>query len=196
MDHKNRQMAETHRQWKNEKQKAAQWVEDKAWVRQERYRLDRQYMEYTTDILEHEIFQSMDGYIQHGRTTCKTHCIQVSYLSYGICQKAGLDAKAAARAGLLHDLFLYDWHTYGKQTGKRFHGLTHPRTALNNANRFFALTDKEKNMILRHMWPLTPIPPASIEGLILVYADKFCSSREILAHIRNTAFQKLGITPV
>jgi len=157
---------------------------------------DQQYMEYAADILGHDIFQSLDDYIQHGKTTCKIHCLQVSYFSYRICWKAGLDAKAAARAGLLHDLFLYDWHTYGKQTGKRFHGFTHPRTALNNAERYFNLTDKEKNMILRHMWPLTPIPPSSREGLILVFADKYCSSLEILAHIKKTAFRKLGIKPV
>lgn len=155
--------------------------------------LDQQYMEYAADILEHDIFNSLDEYIQHGETTCKAHCLQVSYLSYCICRKAGWDARAAVRAGLLHDLFLYDWHTYGKQTGKRFHGFTHPRTALNNANRYFNLTDKEKNMILRHMWPLTPIPPASREGLILVLADKYCSSLEILMHLKKYAYQKLGI---
>lgn len=158
--------------------------------------LDQQYIEYAADILEHDIFKSLDDYIQHGKTTCRTHCLQVSYLSYSICQKAGLDARAAARAGLLHDLFLYDWHTYGKQTGKRFHGFTHPRTALNNAKKYFDLTDKEKNMILRHMWPLTPIPPSSREGMILVFADKYCSMQEILAHVKMTAYQKLGIKPV
>lgn len=155
--------------------------------------LDQQYIEYAADILEHGIFQSMDDYIQHGNTTCKAHCLQVSYLSYSICQRAGLDARAAARAGLLHDLFLYDWHTYGKQTGKRFHGFTHPRIALNNANQYFDLTNKERNMILRHMWPLTPIPPLSREGMILVFADKYCSLIEILIHIKRSAYQRLGI---
>lgn len=41
---------------------------------------DREYMECVKDILCHPVFQSMDQYIQHGTTTCKTHCIQVSYL--------------------------------------------------------------------------------------------------------------------
>ena len=43
---------------------------------------DQEYMECVKDILCHPVFQSMDQYIQHGTTTCKTHCIQVSYLGY------------------------------------------------------------------------------------------------------------------
>ena len=39
---------------------------------------DQEYMECVKDILCHPVFQSMDQYIQHGTTTCKTHCIQVS----------------------------------------------------------------------------------------------------------------------
>lgn len=34
-------------------------------------------------------------------------------------------------------------------------------------------------MILRHMWPLTPIPPSSREGIVLSLADKYCASREM-----------------
>ena len=42
------------------------------------YTGDQEYMECVRDILEHPVFQSMDQYIQHGTTTCKAHCIQVS----------------------------------------------------------------------------------------------------------------------
>ena len=46
------------------------------------YLMDPGYMECVADILDHPVFQSMDQYIQHGTTTCKCHCIQVSYLAY------------------------------------------------------------------------------------------------------------------
>ena len=70
-------------------------------------------------------------------------------------------------SGLLHDLFLYDWHFHAKETGNYFHGLTHPRRALENAQRLFSLTDREKNIILRHMWPLTITPPKYREAYVL-----------------------------
>ena len=69
---------------------------------------DEEYLALVRDILENEQVRSMDGYFQHGRTTCLRHSINVSYLSYLFCKKHGLDARAAARGGLLHDLFLYD----------------------------------------------------------------------------------------
>ena len=65
------------------------------------YTSDQEYMECVKDILEHPVFQSMDQYIQHGTTTCKTHCIQVSYLGYKFCKRFGGNWRSAARAGLL-----------------------------------------------------------------------------------------------
>ena len=91
----------------------------------------------------------MEAYTQHGETSCLRHSINVSYLSYLYCRDHGWQARAAARAGLLHDLFLYDWHFHAKETGNYFHGLTHPRRALENAQRLFSLTDREKNIILQ-----------------------------------------------
>ena len=60
---------------------------------------DAQYIEIVGDILENEAVQSMKNYVQHGATSCLSHCIAVSYLSYQTCLRYGLDARAAARAG-------------------------------------------------------------------------------------------------
>ena len=120
----------------------------------------------------------MEAYTQHGETSCLRHSNNVSYLSYLYCRDHGWQARAAARAGLLHDLFLYDWHFHAKETGNYFHGLTHPRRALENAQRLFSLTDREKNIILRHMWPLTVTPPKYREAYVIVMFDKYCSLME------------------
>lgn len=153
---------------------------------------EKEYLDCVRDILENPVFQSMDNFIQHGHTTCKTHCIHVSYLSYCICRKHGWDFVAAARGGLLHDLFLYDWHTYGKETGKRFHGFTHPRTAMENAVKYFSVSEKEREIILRHMWPLTPVPPKSMAGMAVVWADKLCSLAEVGDCIKEKGSKVLG----
>lgn len=172
---------------------AAKCLKDETWAGEKRYDEDETYMECVRDILEHPVFQSMDQFMQHGDTTCKAHCIQVSYRSYCICRRRGWDYAEAARAGLLHDLFLYDWHTHAKETGEWFHGFTHPRRALNNAMKHFNLTEKEQDIILRHMWPLTPVPPKSREGMAIVYADKFCSLSETAARVkRRILYGKTG----
>lgn len=176
---------------KQEKQQLIEWVEDKDWVVRQQYEEDIEYLSCVSDILNHPIFQSMDQYIQHGDTTTKIHSIQVSYLSYKICRRLGWDAAVAARAGLLHDLFLYDWHTHAKETGNRFHGFTHPKTALLNADKYFTLGEIEKNIILRHMWPLTPIPPKYLEGMAVVYADKICGLVEVFGRLRSSVVRRV-----
>lgn len=151
------------------------------------YLTDPGYMECVADILDHPVFQSMDQYIQHGTTTCKCHCIQVSYLAYKLCKRFGGNWRSAARAGLLHDLFLYDWHTHARETGDHFHGFTHPRTAMENAKQYFELTNEEKDAILRHMWPLTPIPPSTRAGYAVTFADKMCCLEETKATVKRYA---------
>lgn len=176
-----------------ERRQMKQWMENEDWAERRLYAGDMEYLACVQDILEHPVFCSMDHYYQHGTTTCKEHCIRVSYLSYRICRKVGWDSRSAARASLLHDLFLYDWHTHAKLTGQRFHGFTHPRTALKNAVRYFELTEQEQDMILRHMWPLTPVPPSTREGLAVCYADKVCSLAEVVENIRDRIRSKTGV---
>lgn len=140
---------------------------------------DSGYRNAVADLWASGPVRSMDGYPQHGETSCLLHCVRVSYLSYCRCLQRGLDARAAARAGLLHDLFLYDWHTYRRPRGVLLpHGFTHPRTALENARRFFVLTEIEEDCILRHMWPLTPVPPLTAEGMVVTGVDKWVSLLE------------------
>ena len=168
-----------------ERRAAARWAADTSWSEQEKYLEDKGYMECVRDILDHPVFQSMENFIQLGTTSCKANCLQVSSLSYHICRRFGWDYRKAARAGLLHDLFLYDWHTHARETGNHFHGFTHPRAALNNARKYFSLTSGEEDIILCHMWPLTPVPPKSMAGMSVVYADKLCSVTETALLIRG-----------
>ena len=130
------------------------------------------------DLLDHPAVREMARYPQHGSTSCLEHCVHVSYLSYLFCAKHGLNTRAAARAGLLHDLFLYDWHTYRPGKGERLHGFEHPRKALENAQRYFSLCPVERDCILRHMFPLTLTPPKYREGYVLMWIDKYCSLME------------------
>lgn len=141
---------------------------------------DAEYVSIVEDMLQNETVLSMKDFVQHGDTSCLAHCIAVSYLSYKTCKKYGLDYRAAARAGLLHDLFLYDWHQHHSVTGGRFHGFSHPAAALKNAEEHFQLSEMEQEIILKHMWPLTINPPRYKESYVVLYHDKVCSFKETL----------------
>lgn len=158
---------------------------EKDWLKGKECLNDKRYMESVYDIINSEPFQRMNNYIQHGTTTTLEHCLSVSYTSYKICKYYNFDYISAARGGLLHDLFLYDWHTHRKETGNRFHGFTHPVVALHNAEKYFILNDVEKDIIKKHMWPLTIVPPKTKEGFVVMYADKYCGLIETAERARN-----------
>ena len=111
------------------------------WLRKNECLRDRVYMECVYDIMYSKPFWKMHDFIQHGTTTTLEHCISVSYMSYKISRAYGFDYVSTARGALLHDLFLYDWHTHCKETGNHFHGFTHPVVALHNAMKYYHLNE-------------------------------------------------------
>lgn len=125
-------------------------------------------------------FPTTKNYIQHGNVSVYQHCIFVAYISCRIATafKLKVDGKSLIRGALLHDYFLYDWHDKDKPA--KFHGFTHPKIALKNATCDFILTEKEKDIILHHMFPLNPTPPSSKEAWIICIADKICATMETL----------------
>ena len=154
-------------------------IAKKAWVY--RKNLRDEFFEAIKDVSEHPITQEMKNYPHHCTTDCYQHCLNVAYYNYYICKLLKKDYMAAARAGMIHDLFLYDWHTHTKETGDHFHGLTHPKAALEVAEKYFVLTDKEREIILKHMWPVTPFAvPKSFEAFLITLTDKYCGTCEIL----------------
>lgn len=150
---------------------------------------DEEYMKCVEDLFYSNPVKQMDEYIQHGSTTTLEHCINVSYQSYKLSKKLHLDYKSAARAGLLHDLFLYDWHLQPK--GDPFfqkHGFTHPQRALENANKYFCLNNKEKDIIEKHMWPLTfRKVPKYKESFLISIVDKYTSTCETVVPVAKKA---------
>lgn len=135
-----------------------------------------EYINITEELLKHEKVKSMSTYIQHGTTNCYDHSLYVSYISYRVCKRLNLDYKSAARGALLHDFFLYDWHIPGNSEG--LHGFSHPKRAHDNALSYFKLNHLERDIILKHMWPLTLSMPRYVETFVVVFVDKYCSIME------------------
>lgn len=129
-------------------------------------------------------FNELKQYIQHGSTSVYEHCVNVACLSLWIYEKTGIKVNkySLVKGALLHDYFLYDWHVPDKT--HRLHGFTHPGVAFKNASQSFKLNEREKDIIIKHMFPLTPVPPYFKESWIVTIADKICSIMEIL-HLKR-----------
>ncbi|TPR40541.1 HD domain-containing protein [Apilactobacillus micheneri] len=140
---------------------------------------DKVYMSYVSDLLNSSMVKELSNYTQHHSSTRLKHCIDVSYESYQIAKNFNLDAKSTARAGLLHDLFYYDWRTDKFHLGS--HAYMHPRIALRNAEKITNLNDKEKDIIIKHMWGLTLSKPKYAESVIVSLVDDYDAVREYFA---------------
>lgn len=144
-----------------------------------------EFYTHISSLLENEKVQQLDDFIQHYGYTRLKHSIDVAYYSFFITKLFGWDSRSAARAGLLHDLFLYDWRE--EQTEKS-HAAWHPLVALENARSICTLNKVEEDIIKKHMWLLTPIPPRYKEGFVVTFVDKFCATREFfygMSHREN-----------
>ncbi len=153
---------------------------------------ENKYIEFkniVNDLRLNKEVKEMNTYMQHCNTSCYDHCLHVAYYTYLFCKKFGLDYVSATRAAMLHDFFLYDWHKPRKiNSFKELHAFSHPKIALQNAISLFNLNDMEKDIIIKHMWPLTIKLPKYKESYVVTFVDKYCAIIETLKYI-NTRYK-------
>lgn len=153
------------------------------------WRHDREYVAIVSDLLAQPAVQKLADYTQHHHSNRLQHSIAVSYDSYRIAKRLHLDYRSTARAGLLHDLFYYDWRTTKFDLGT--HAFIHPRVALRNAEKITPLNKKEKDIILKHMFGATLATPRYPESLIVSLVDDFEAEHEFFSPLRAKLRRKI-----
>nr|MCR4674258.1 HD domain-containing protein [Lachnospiraceae bacterium] len=130
--------------------------------------------------------KQMGSFEQHEGNDTLQHVVNVAWNSFYLAEKFHIkvDYEALAKGAILHDFYLYDIKESGLSDYR--HGVSHPGTALSNAEKLFTLSEKEKNIILSHMWPLTLFHmPKSKEAWLVCLADKYCAFNEMILHKMN-----------
>lgn len=151
---------------------------------------DNEFLNIIDDLLHNETVLKMKNFRQHYETSCFDHCLEASYFCYKICKKFKLDHTSAARAAMVHDLFLYNWRER-QPDRKGLHAFTHGKTSYENASKIMKLNNLQKDMILKHMWPLTISIPRYRETFILTLVDKYCAVSESYYEIKSKHSKKL-----
>ena len=93
--------------------------------------MDQEFFDDIKDLLASDAVQRLKRYVHHKSGTRFDHSLYVAYRSYRFAKKMGWDSRAAARGGLLHDLFFYDWRDDDAPGG--WHVTEHPVQALREA---------------------------------------------------------------
>lgn len=134
------------------------------------------------DIIASEGMQSEKQLMHHRHFNCFDHSISVACISIWLIKKFRIQVnmRSMIRGALLHDYFLYDWHTVRTE---RMHGFGHAEIALKNAKTDFNINAIEADIISKHMFPLNIKPPRYKESIIVTIADKICASCEIASVI-------------
>ena len=136
---------------------------------------DRGYMFIVDDILENCHFNEIKMCKHHGMNRLD-HSIRVSYYSYLVAKKLHLNAVEVARGGLLHDFFVTEDLSSKKQ---KFSLFFHPYASLKNASEYFDLTEREKDIIITHMFPTLPHKvPKYLESWLVSLVDKVVATYE------------------
>ncbi len=153
----------------------------------------KDYFECVKDLLRDRNVLRLREFAHHSGTTRFQHSLNVSYYNFRLCRFFRLDAKAGARAGLLHDLFFYDRQEHERVQGEGWHGVGHPKIAFFNACDLFSINQVEGDMIVNHMWPLSPRLPRYRETYVITLVDKFCAVAEVMTHFFSAGFRRFRL---
>lgn len=135
---------------------------------------------YGDDILNSSFIKKEKDYIHHGSVSVFDHSYRVAFfcIFFSLFLPLVFNRRALIRGALLHDYFLYDWHE--DDPSHKWHGFIHAKRAYFNASRDFDLCNIEKDIILRHMFPLNITPPKYRESILVCCVDKVCALGETL----------------
>ncbi|MEG0994474.1 MAG: HD domain-containing protein [Bacilli bacterium] len=144
-----------------------------------RYSKDKFY-KIIESIINNEEFIKRKDFKHHGEESVYDHSLKVAYLAYCLAIEFHLDEKSCAIGGLLHDFYSTPWMSVNPNHPKKIremHGFVHAKDAYRNASKFFEylMTPKIKDIIVKHMFPLTPSPPIYAEAWLVTIADKIVS---------------------
>lgn len=134
------------------------------------------------DILASPGMEREKSAIQHGATTVWEHSLSVANACASLAQALplGIRMRPLVRAALLHDYFLYDWHD--RTASRPNHATRHGSYARANAERDFAISEHEGDIIESHMFPLARMPRTR-EAWVVCLVDKIIAFQEVLVGI-------------
>ncbi|MEG1495112.1 MAG: HD domain-containing protein [Bacilli bacterium] len=145
---------------------------------------DNKYLSIVDDILAHTEFSKTKDITHHGMNRYD-HSLRVSYYSYLVAKGLHLDINGTARGALLHDFFLEKTEAIGSNKVRAAVLVNHPKYALLNASKYFTLSDKEQDIILTHMFPVSLKVPRYLESWIVDIVDDLVSIFEKVYSVRS-----------
>lgn len=138
------------------------------------------------DIIENPNFKELDLEMHHGISRAQ-HSYRVAEGVYKMTKKLHMNYEEATRAALLHD-FYFNYQL--EDNGEVKNLVEHPSMAVLNASKYYELSERQKNMIESHMFPLCKVMPKYKESFCITIVDKVVAFYE---QNRYKMGMKLGV---
>ncbi len=167
----------------------------------------REFLEITQDILKHPRFLETKMTVHHGQgNSLYEHSVATACFAFKVTKWLRFseeDTVSTTRAALLHDFFGYDWRSgdsvkpqaRGLKKIWQMHAFQHGYRAAKNASEYFFLTDRQRDAIAKHMFPLIPFFPKYKESWITTCSDKVVACKEMslcVAEVCQRGFGKVA----
>lgn len=139
--------------------------------------MDESFLKLIYPYMSNKTYLKLRKY-KHHNTTRLNHLYNVAVYSYWIGKRLNsfctIDFEALMVGALLHDFYFIS----SKDENIAIYWMTHCELAEKNATKHFNITEKERNIILAHMFPLAKSLPGSKEAWIVSFADKWSAVLE------------------
>lgn len=136
---------------------------------------DEEFDLIVKDIINNNNFRELDNELHHGISRYG-HSYRVSKGVYKMTKFLHLNYEEATRGALLHD-FYFNYQLEDNNAAKNLD--VHPEYALENAKKYYELTDLQQNIIESHMFPLGKVKPKYMESFCITIVDKVVAIYEM-----------------
>lgn len=148
-------------------------------------RSDAEFHLLIADLIQHDTVRQLATITHHHFTNRLDHSLAVAYLSYRLAKKWGLNYRAVARAGLLHDCFLESREDIANMNCGS-HSRLHPVIACENAALITSLSSMEEDIIRKHMFLVSRCAfPRYKESYLVTFVDKYIAIKEVTIPLWN-----------
>ena len=135
-----------------------------------------EYQSVVRDILDNEEFKKLYLEPHHGISRY-LHVLRVSKIAFGFCKIFKVKRiREITRSALLHD-FYFDKDLEGYDAYERLS--IQPYKALDNSLKYYNLSDLERDIIVKHMYPHTKAKPKYVGSYLVSICDKLVATYEM-----------------
>ena len=141
---------------------------------------NKEFKRLIKPIVDNKEFQKTKKIDHHGISRYD-HSMRVAYFSYLVTKFIRLDYKETTEAAQLHEFFTDEV----KHENAVFKLRRHPKHAVENAKKYFDISDKQEDIIKTHMFPVTFTPPKYVESWIVDIVDDIAAIYEKSYSVKN-----------